>query len=113
MSMVPANEGDSLSKLVQLQASRNGVRLRWSGNGHQDLLALCLDTSNKTMLSQCLWNGMKELLEMPELKELPDPIQAKIYAIVLQARALFEIELEKRNEKQAQASMKPGPGASA
>ncbi|HWX29575.1 MAG TPA: hypothetical protein VNZ53_19285 [Steroidobacteraceae bacterium] len=84
--------GDAVSRLVQLHAQRNGVRLKWTGKGGDDVSLLCVDIFNKTALSQCLWNGIKELMGMPEIKDLPEPIQAKIYSIVLQAQANFELQ---------------------
>jgi len=84
--------GDAVSRLLQLHAHRNGVRLKWTGRGAEDIALVCVDNFNKTTLSQCLWNGMKELMAMPELKELPESVQAKIYSIVLKAQANFELQ---------------------
>jgi hypothetical protein len=85
--------GDAVSRLLQLHAHRNGVRkLKWSGKGPEDIAMLCLDNFHKTALSECLWNGMKELMAMPEMKELPESMQAQIYSIVLKAQANFELK---------------------
>jgi len=100
MGEVIVGGGDAVSRLVQLHAMRNGIRLKWSGKGAEDISALCVENFNKTALSQCLWNGIKELMGMPEIKELPEPIQAKIYSIVLQAQALFELQKNENNAKQ-------------
>lgn len=100
MGEVAITSGDAISRLLQLHAKRNGVRLKWTGRGTDDIAMMCSDNFNKTALSQCLWNGMKELISMPEIKELPEPIQAKIYSIVLQAQALFELQKNENNAKQ-------------
>lgn len=92
---------DPLSSLVQLHAKRLGVDLKWTGKGNEDLAALVLDDSNKTVLSKQLWNGLKELWEMPELRELPEPVYAKICAIILAARARTDLDLAKRNARAA------------
>lgn len=100
--------GDAVSRLIQLRASRAGVRLNWTKVGAQDLDLLLTDYSNKTLLNQCLWNGMKELMAMPELKELPESVQAKIFSIVLQAQACFELKVVERNQKAAQRPFTSG-----
>ena len=92
---------DPLSSLIQLQARRLGVDLKWAGKGIEDLQMLVQDDSNKTILSKQLWNGIKELWEMPELKELPEPIYAKICSIILAARARTDMDLLKRNQRVA------------
>jgi hypothetical protein len=99
------SNSDMVSRLVQLHASQANVRLKWSGHGAADIAMLCTDYQNKALLSQCLWNGMKELMAMPEVKELPDPIQAKLYSIVLQSQAVFELQIADRSlKKGTQAS---------
>lgn len=103
--------GDAVSRLVQLHARRNGLSLKWAGKGVEDISMLCLDNFHKTALSQCLWNGIKELMSMQELKELPEPIQAKIYSIVLQAQANFELQKGEHTAKQNPGT--PPAGASA
>lgn len=99
---------DPLSSLVQLHARRLGVDLKWSGKGNEDISLLVTDNSNKTLLSKQLWNGIKELWEMPELKELPEPVYAKICAIILAARARTDIDLARRNARVA-AGVAPAP----
>lgn len=96
---------DPLSSLVQLQARRLGVDLKWIGKGIDDLQLLVQDDSNKTTLSKQLWNGIKELWEMPELKELPEPIYTKICSIILAARARTDLDLAKRNARVAAGVM--------
>ena len=90
--------GDAVSRLIQLHATRAGVCLNWTKNGPADLDLLLTDYSNKNILNSCLWNGMKELMAMPELKELPESVQAKIFSIVLQAQACFELRIGERNQ---------------
>lgn len=98
-SLTTTNSGDAVSKLLQIIAHQHNIHLRWTGNGDQDIATLCQDHSNKTILNQCLWGGVKELMAMPELKELPEAIQAKIYTIVLKAQANFELNIKDRNVK--------------
>jgi two-component SAPR family response regulator len=98
---------DPLSSLIQLQARRLGVEVKWSGKGNEDLWALLVDDSNKTILSKQLWNGLKELWEMPELKQLPEPVYAKICAVILAARARTDLDLQKRNALVAAGAVPP------
>lgn len=93
------NANDSISQLIQLAARRAGLEYRWTGVGRTDLDTVLLDCSNKTLLSKSLWEGLKELMDMKATHDLPEEIQAKICAIVLTARAKFELSLEKRNAK--------------
>lgn len=98
---------DPLSSLVQLHSRRLGLDLKFTGKGNEDLSLLVTDDSNKTLLSKQLWNGIKELWEMPELKELPEPVYAKICAIILAARARTDLDLQKRNQRIAAGVMAP------
>lgn len=107
MSAITVGAGDSVSRLIQLIAGRNGIRLNWTSRGADDLQMLCLGYSNKDLLTQCLWNGMKELMAMPELNELPEAVQAKIFAIVLQAQANFELKVLDRNTARERATPPP------
>lgn len=111
-SFIAGSTVDMVSRLVQLHAGRAGINLKWGGNGPADITMLCTDYQNKNLLSQCLWNGLRELMAMPELKELPEPIQAKIFSIVLQAQAVFELKIAERNQKAALQKPAP-PGAAA
>lgn len=90
---------DPLSGLIQLNARRLGVDLKWGGKGLDDLMLLIQDDSNKTILSKELWTGLQELWGMPELSSLPEPIHAKICSIILKARALTDLSLAKRNAR--------------
>lgn len=91
-------QGDSLSRLIQLRASRIGISLKWTGKAVEDIDSLCLEYSNRKMLNECLWNnGLRLLMDMPEFKEMPDAIQAKIASIILQAQAQFELKISERN----------------
>jgi hypothetical protein len=109
MSELIVGGGDAVSRLIQLHATRADVRLKWTRNGPQDLDLLLTDYSNKTILNQCLWNGMKELMAMSELKELPEAVQAKIFSIVLQAQAVFELKIQARNQRRAYTPPPPMP----
>jgi hypothetical protein len=97
-----------VSRLVQLHAGQAGVRLKWSGDGPTDISMMATDYQNKALLSQCLWNGLRELTTMPELKELPEAMQAKIYSIVLQAQAVFELKIAERDKKRGRT---PAPAS--
>jgi hypothetical protein len=109
MAEIQIGPGDSVSRLLQLRAQRLGIRMIWSGKGVDDMDQLCTDYANKKLLNECLWNGMKELMAMVELKELPEPVQAKIASIVLKAQAVFELGVGDRQKK---LEPKP-PGAAA
>jgi hypothetical protein len=98
-------QGDSLSKLVQVRAALHGVHLKWTGKALEDIDQLCLEYFHRKTLNECLWNGLKQLMEMPELKELPEPVYAKILSIVLQAQANFEL----RRAEAILARQKIGP----
>jgi hypothetical protein len=98
---------DPISSLVQLQARRLGVDLKWTGKGIEDIQMLALDNSNKTLLSKQLWNGIKELWDMPELSTLPESVYTKICSIILAARGRTELDLMKRNTKAASGQAHP------
>lgn len=106
-------EADELSKLIQLHMRRAGLNgnITWTGDGNADLISVVLDLSNKTLLSQALWNGIKELWAMPEINQLQEkaePLYAKIASIILKAQALLALRLDARNTK-AQSIPLPGP----
>jgi hypothetical protein len=85
-------EGDALSRLIQLQAGRHDVKVAWTGSGTLDLIAMCHAHAVKARMAKHLWNGMRELMQMPEIKELPEPLQAHIASIVLKAQALIDLD---------------------
>ena len=93
--------GDAIARLVQLHAKRAGVHLKWTGKGNDDLIMLVAHTSSQKLLAQCLWTGMKELWDMPELKQLSEPVYTKICSIILKAQANFEVRLDERNKRAA------------
>ena len=95
------SEGDALSKLIQLQAARYEIRLAWSGNGTVDLVALLNAAAVQARMSKHLWAGMRELMQMPEMRELPEPLQAQIASIILKANALTELETEAHTKRMA------------
>lgn len=92
MSSMDDIRGDALSKLLQVRARLKGVSLVWTGDGIQDIDALCLEYFHRKNLNECLWNGLRQLMAMPELKELPEPVYAQILSIVLRAQANFELK---------------------
>lgn len=107
--------GDTLSKLLQVRAQLKGVYLKWTGDGIQDIDQLCLEYFHRKALNECLWNGMKELMAMPKLKELPEPVYAQILSIVLRAQVHFEIrraeELAKNPQHHTSPPTLPAPSA--
>lgn len=92
---------DALSKLIQLQAGRYDIRLTWSGKGADDLIALCNAHAVKQRMSKHLWTGVVELMKLPEMATLPEPIQASIMSIVLKAQALVDLDTEDHAKKLA------------
>jgi hypothetical protein len=110
MNALAEIKGDSLSRLLQLRASRYGITLKWTGRAIEDIDTLCQEYSSRKMFNQCIWdNGLRLLMDMPEFKDLPDPLQAKIASIILQANAQFELKIANRNNN-LQAG-KPGDAA--
>jgi hypothetical protein len=94
-------EGDALSRLIQLQAARHDIRLAWSGNGTSDLLALLNAHAVQARMSKHLWTGMRELMNLPDMRDLPEPMQALIASIILKAQALTELENEAHAKRMA------------
>jgi hypothetical protein len=105
------NGGDAISRLVQLLADRAGVTLRWTGTGREDVALLCTCASNAQLTARHLWDGLMELNRMKEFKTLPEAMQAKIAAIVLQAHGNIELARQERNERAQQRTKAAGPGA--
>jgi hypothetical protein len=87
-------DGDALSRLIQLHAGRHDIRMNWTGNGTADLVTLCNAHAVKARLAKHLWTGMRELVQMPEMALLPEPIAAQIMSIVLKSQALTDLETE-------------------
>ena len=107
--------GDAISRLVQLLAGRADITQRWTGNGREDIALLCTHASNAAITARHLWDGMLELGQMAEFKTLPEPMQAKITAIILQAHGNTDLARQARNEKaqrRAVAASPGGPGVS-
>jgi hypothetical protein len=85
-------EGDALSRLIQQQAARYDIRLTWTGKGVDDLTALLNAHAVKARMAKHLWNATKELMQMPEIRDLPEPVQAQIAATILKGHALTELD---------------------
>lgn len=83
--------GDPVSQLLQLIAGDLGVRRTFIGRGRDDIRALLVELQNVTVKAEEAWKALKELFDMPELQELPEPIQVKLMAGILQARANIEL----------------------
>jgi hypothetical protein len=106
-------EGDALSRLIQLQAGRHEIRLAWTGQGTSDLVALCNAHAVKARLAKHLWTGLRELMQMPELRELPEALQAQITSTVLKSQALTDLETESHAKRMALIALGEKPkGAS-
>lgn len=87
--------GDAVSKMLQVIAKDLKVAgIKWIGKGPEDCRQLLVEIYNVRLLKDALWIGMRELLAMKEMTELPEPLQAKIAAIVLNARAQFELQIK-------------------
>jgi hypothetical protein len=95
------NSADALSKLIQLQAGRHDIHLVWTGNGITDLIALCNAHAAKARISKHLWTGVRELMQMPDMKTLPEPVQAQIMSIVLRAQVLVDLSTDEHAKRMA------------
>lgn len=102
-------KGDSLSKLLQVRAALLGIHLKWTGQAIPDIDLLCTEYFHRKTLNECLWNGLKQLMEMPELKELPEPVYAQILSIVLRSQANFELERAMKLGNTANPPLTPAP----
>jgi len=100
---ITKSDGDALSKLIQLQSGRHDIRLAWTGKGVDDLVAMCNAHAVQARMAKHLWSGMRDLMRMPEMAQLPEPIQAQIMSIVLQAQALVDLANDSHAKKLAQA----------
>jgi hypothetical protein len=95
MAEIFIGPGDSISRLLQVVAKESGVQgMRWTGKGREDMKAAMLELYHARLMKDALWVGLQELCNMPELKELPESVQAQIAAIVLTARAKFELGIK-------------------
>jgi hypothetical protein len=102
--------GDSVSRLLQVIAKDVGLTgRRWHGKGMEDARAILVELYNAQLLKDALWTGLQELCQMSELKELPEAVQAKIVAIILTARAKFEIKMK----SDGPPHLTPPPGGAA
>ncbi|SRR6266404_8422546 len=106
--IITKTDGGALSRLIQLHAGRQDIRLTWVGNGTADLLALVNAHAIKARLAKHLWTGMRELMQMPELKELPEPLQAQIASIILKAQALVDLSTEAHAQRLANVNKPTG-----
>jgi hypothetical protein len=100
--LITKTDGDALSRLIQLQAGRQDIRLAWTGRGTEDMIALINAHAVQARMAKHLWGGVRELMQMPELRQLPEAVQAQMMSIVLKAQALTEIENETQAKRLAQ-----------
>lgn len=91
MSEIIVGAGDSVSRLLQVHAKEFDLKRQWTGNGRVDSRDIVLELVNTHALKDCIWKGVIELYGMPELKELPESVQAKLMSIILSARACAEL----------------------
>lgn len=108
MAELITKSGDALSRLIQLQAGRHDIRLAWAGNGTADLVALCNAHAVQARMAKHLWTGMRELMLLPDLKDLPESLQAQIASIVLQAQALVDLDTEEHAQRLAHLNKPKG-----
>lgn len=95
MTEVTVGAGDSVSKLLQVIAKDVGVKdVTYTGKGQDDAKNIITQLYNSRLIKDSLWQGMTELCQMKEMKELPESIQAKIMAIILTARGKIELGLK-------------------
>lgn len=85
-------DADALSKLIQLHAGRNDIRLAWVDNGIADLMALCTAHAVKARIAKHFWTATRELMQMPEINQLPEALRAQIASIVLKAQVFVDLE---------------------
>ncbi len=111
--LITKADGDALSRLIQLQAGRYDIRLAWVGNGIADLTALCNAYSVQAKLSKNLWTGVRELMMMPELHDLPEAIQAQIASIILKQQAITDLESDEHAKRLAIMNRKDNPKGAA
>jgi hypothetical protein len=93
MAEFKVGQGDALSQLIQTIARENNIKdLRWTGQARVDIKMLLIEMYNARLIKEYLWQAMTELCGMPEMKDLPEALQAKIMAIILTARAKIDQE---------------------
>lgn len=107
--LITKSDGDALSRLIALQAGRFDIRLTWSGKGVDDLISLCNAHAVKARMSKHLWNGMRELMQMPELAQLQEPLQAQICSIILKAQALVDLDNDSHAKRLVHMDRPKGP----
>jgi hypothetical protein len=92
MTEIQIGPGDSVSRLLQLYAKEIGLKRVWAGNAQADCRGVVVDLYNAKLLKDALWSGLQELYAMPQLKDLPEPVQVKMMAVVLSAKAIAELD---------------------
>jgi hypothetical protein len=103
------NSGDALSRLIQLHAGRHDIRLAWTGNGTSDLISLCNAHAAKARVAKHLWTGVRDLMQMPEMAQLPEPLQVQITSIILKSQALTDLEADEHAKRMALTNKPKGP----
>lgn len=91
MAEILIGAGDCVSKLLQVLARELGLKRVWSGEGRKDARDILVELHNTMTMKHQLWIGLAELYAMPELKELPENVQAKLMSIILASRANAEL----------------------
>lgn len=99
--------------MIQLQAGRYGMRLTWTGNGLTDLVAVMNEHATAVRMSKHLWGSLGELMQLPEMRTLPESIQAQIASIILKSRTLLELETDEHARRLAKVVAEGAPRGAA
>lgn len=104
--LVNTPNSDALSRLIQLHSGRFDIRLAWTGRGVEDMVQLVNAHAVKARMAKHLWTGMRELMQMEELKTLPEALQAQILSIILKAQTLVDLDNDSHAKRLAAADSK-------
>lgn len=92
MSEVQIGPGDAVSRLLQAQAKDLDIKRVWTGRAIEDVRRVLVDLYNAQLLKTAAWNAIQELYAMPELKDLPEPVQVKLMSVILATKAVAELQ---------------------
>jgi hypothetical protein len=94
-----STQGDAVSRLIQLDARTLKLTgLKWTGKAYEDIRMVLSELDNARTFRDAILRGVNELLQMPEARSLPEAMQAKLFATVLNARAELDLRVEARNK---------------
>ncbi len=103
MGEIQIGPGDSVSRLLQTHAKEIGMKRVWDGNGRIDTRNVIIELHNMRALKDEIWKGVQELYAMPELKDLPESVQAKMMSIILNARSCAELSIKTFDQPESKA----------